>query len=170
MLTITQLARQFNVSRSTLLYYEREGLLLPKYRSENGYRWYGDTELKRLETILAYRSYGLAVADIHVIVNRTGTKSQEDILREQFSNLELEIQKLKKQQKAIVSLLQQPNLLEETMMTKQRWVEIMQAAGLNEDDMQNWHRQFEKMEPEEHQRFLESLNIDKTEIKQIRTM
>lgn len=170
MLTITQLAREFNISRSTLLYYEREGLLRPTLRSENGYRWYGDKELQRLETILAYRSYGLAVADIRVIVNRTGTKSQEDILREQFSNLELEIQKLKKQQKAIVSLLQQPNLLEETMMTKQRWVEIMQAAGLNEEDMQNWHRQFEKMEPEEHQRFLESLNIEQTEIKQIRAM
>jgi hypothetical protein len=33
------------------------------------------------------------------------------------------------------------------MVTKQRWVEIMQAAGLSEQAMENRHRQFEKMKP-----------------------
>lgn len=35
-------------------------------------------------------------------------------------------------------------------------------------DMQNWHKEFEKLEPDAHQEFLESLNIDEQEIKQIR--
>jgi len=39
---------------------------------------------------------------------------------------------------------------------------------MNDEDMQNWHRQFEKLEPEAHQEFLESLQIDDNEIKQIR--
>ena len=30
MLTVTQLARKYSIARATLLYYEREGLLLPK--------------------------------------------------------------------------------------------------------------------------------------------
>ncbi|MBU2712350.1 hypothetical protein KCG35_14885 [Zooshikella sp. WH53] len=60
--------------------------------------------------------------------------------------------------------------MEENMVTKQRWVEIMRAAGFDEQDMQNWHRQFEKMEPEEHQKFLESLGIDPEEIKRIRNV
>lgn len=54
------------------------------------------------------------------------------------------------------------------MVTKERWVEIMRAAGLSDQDMKNWHQQFEKMEPEAHQEFLESLNIDSEEIKSIR--
>lgn len=44
----------------------------------------------------------------------------------------------------------------------------MRAAGLDDRDMQNWHSQFEKMEPEAHQEFLESLGIDPGEIRKIR--
>jgi len=54
------------------------------------------------------------------------------------------------------------------MINKERWVEIMRAAGLNEKDMRNWHIQFEKMEPEAHQEFLESLGINAAEIQKIR--
>ena len=54
------------------------------------------------------------------------------------------------------------------MITKDRWVEIMRAAGLSDDDMHNWHRQFERLEPDAHQEFLESLSIDAGEIQQIR--
>ena len=54
------------------------------------------------------------------------------------------------------------------MITKDRWVEIMRAAGLSDDDMHNWHRQFERLEPAAHQEFLESLDIDAEEIKAIR--
>ena len=61
MLTVTQLANACHVSRTTILYYERAGLLLPHYRSDNGYRWYGDKELKRLESIVSYRSFGLSI-------------------------------------------------------------------------------------------------------------
>ncbi len=57
---------------------------------------------------------------------------------------------------------------EVNMINKERWVEIMRAAGLKEQDMSNWHRQFEKMEPEAHQEFLESLGIEQSEIKRIR--
>ena len=54
------------------------------------------------------------------------------------------------------------------MITKDRWVEIMRAAGLSDDDMHNWHRQFERLEPGAHQEFLESLGIDSDEIQRIR--
>jgi len=54
------------------------------------------------------------------------------------------------------------------MLNKERWVEIMRAAGLSEQDMQNWHVQFEKMEPEGHKEFLESLGIGTEEIQEIR--
>ena len=54
------------------------------------------------------------------------------------------------------------------MINKNRWVEIMKAAGLSEQDMRNWHAQFEKMEPDAHQEFLESLGIESAEIRDIR--
>ena len=54
------------------------------------------------------------------------------------------------------------------MLNKERWVEVMRAAGLTEADMHRWHIQFEKMEPEAHQEFLESLGIEAAEIGRIR--
>ena len=169
MLTVTQLAKNYHVSRTTILYYERAGLLLPTCRSENGYRWYGDEKIKRLEAIIAYRSFGVPIKNIAPLLDRQDDMTQEHILRDQFNSLEQEIQKLRQQQKAIVMLLERPTLLEQNMVTKERWVEIMKAAGLNEQGMKNWHKQFEKMEPDAHQEFLESLNIDTEEINKIRS-
>lgn len=54
------------------------------------------------------------------------------------------------------------------MISKQRWVEIMTAAGFGEQDKQRWHRTFEKLEPQGHQEFLESLGLSQQEIAQIR--
>lgn len=169
MLSVTQLARRCGISRSTILYYEREQLLLPAYRSDNGYRWYGEKEIERLTSIASYRAYGLSVASIRTLLDQPG-RSQAQLLKDHFNQLEREIGNLRRQQNAIVVLLQQPNLLEENMVTKARWVEIMQAAGFSSEDMLKWHQKFEEMEPEEHQKFLESLGIDAAEIARIRAL
>ncbi|MFM2589835.1 MerR family transcriptional regulator [Vibrio sp. TBV020] len=168
MLTVTQLAKKFGISRTTILYYERETLLEPAYRSENGYRWYGEDEIERLQAISSYRSYGLSIASIRSLLAQKGL-SQAEILKDHFNELEQEIQNLRAQQKAIVVLLQEPQLIEDKMVSKERWVEIMAAAGFSENDMTKWHQKFEELEPSEHQKFLESLGIEAEEIKRIRT-
>ncbi|ENM6635405.1 MerR family transcriptional regulator [Vibrio vulnificus] len=169
MLTVTQIAKQFGISRTTILYYEKEELLLPACRSENGYRWYGEKEIERLETITSYRSYGLSVSSIRTLLDRNG-ESQAQILKDHFNELEREIQNLRAQQKAVVVLLQDPSLLEENVVNKERWVEIMVAAGFTETDMIKWHQKFEELEPNEHQKFLESLGISSDEITKIRAL
>ncbi|AIV08014.1 MerR family transcriptional regulator [Vibrio harveyi] len=169
MLTVTQLARECGLSRTTILYYEREGLLAPAHRSENGYRWYGEKEMQRLKTISSYRSYGLPISSIRTLLAQKG-KSQAEILKDHFNELEREIQNLRAQQKAIVVLLQEPQLIEDNIVTKERWVQIMQAAGFSESDMVTWHQKFEEMEPAEHQKFLESLGIEQDEIVRIRAL
>ena len=170
MLTVTQLARECGISRSTILYYEREGLLTPASRSENGYRWYGNKEIERLKSIVSYRSYGIPVANIENLLDRKQGMSQFHILRDHLNELGKEIDLLRNQQKAIVALLQEPKLLEANMVTKDRWVEIMKAAGFDDAAMTTWHQKFEEMEPAEHQKFLESLGINAEEIKQIRAL
>ena len=54
------------------------------------------------------------------------------------------------------------------MVTKQKWVEIMRAAGFSEEQMHRWHREFEKAAPAEHQEFLEFLHIPADEVNRIR--
>lgn len=169
MLTVSQMASKYRISRTAVLYYERAGLLEPGCRSANGYRWYGEKEFERLEAILAYRSFGVPVTNIASLLDHDDDRTREQILRQQFRSLENEIGKLRRQQDAIVRLLENPSLLEQDMINKERWTEIMEAAGLTEQDMKNWHRHFEAMEPEAHQEFLESLGIDKEEIRAIRS-
>lgn len=174
MLTVTQLAKQYHLSRTTILYYEREGLLIPHSRSGNGYRLYGQAEARRLEAIVAYRSYEMPVKNIQSLLDtceESKDKKQEALLRKQFAALEKEIQTLRQQQKAIVTLLEQPCLLKQQTISKARWIEVMKAAGFNDEDMKNWHKQFEQMEPDAHQAFLESLNddTDKTDEEQSRS-
>ena len=54
------------------------------------------------------------------------------------------------------------------MVTKQKWVEVMQNAGFTEEQMRNWHKEFEKAAPAEHQEFLEFLHIPAGEVSRIR--
>lgn len=169
MLTVTELARSCGISRTTVLYYERIGLLKPNCRSENGYRWYGDKEIERLKSIMAYRSFGMPVADIAPLLDNTSKQSQPKLLKNQFQNLGDEITKLRKQQQAIVVMLQEPELLDEKVVSKSRWVDIMISLGFSDKDMIEWHHNFEVMKPKQHQKFLESLGIEPEEIKKIRS-
>jgi len=168
MLTVTQLARLHNISRTTVLYYERVGLLAPKHRDENGYRWYGDNEISKLKDIVGYRAFGLSINDIKRIVESLCNDSQSSLLVEQFNNLANEIQTLKQQQQAIVVALQAPEMLEKKVVSKERWVEIMKSLGFDSDDRVDWHRNFEKMKPHKHLEFLESLGLTSDEISHIR--
>jgi hypothetical protein len=54
------------------------------------------------------------------------------------------------------------------MLTKDKLVSIMRAAGLTDDDMNKFHVEFERSAPAEHQEFLEFLKIPAEEIGQIR--
>ncbi|WP_394149181.1 MerR family transcriptional regulator [Vibrio maritimus] len=168
MLTVTQLARECQVSRTTILYYEREGLLMPASRSDNGYRWYGTKEINRLKQIISYRSFGLPIQEITELLSKQNHQKSQQILRNQFEALENEVQSLRLQQKAILAALGEPITLTSGTMNKEQWVEIMRSAGFDEKDMQQWHCQFERMRPEAHQEFLESLSIEVDEIESIR--
>jgi len=56
------------------------------------------------------------------------------------------------------------------VMNKQNWVMLFKAIGLDEATMIRWHKEFEGRYPDGHQSFLEWLNIDESEIRQIRAM
>ena len=53
-------------------------------------------------------------------------------------------------------------------MSKQQWVRLLESIGMSDDDMMQWHREFERRMPEAHQDFLESLNIPADEVRRIR--
>ena len=173
MLTVSQLARLCGLSRTTLLYYESIGLLSPACRSDSNYRRYSTPQLERLQTICAYRDAGLRLSDIQQILDEQSNEPTT-VLKRRLLELDREIEALREHQNAILRLLQADDGRWRTLdmtkddMTKEKWVSIMHGAGFQEEDMRRWHQQFEQQAPEEHQQFLEYLQIPAAEIGKIR--
>lgn len=169
-MTITKLARQFGLSRSTLIYYDSIGILSPDRRSEKGYRIYSQANLERLREICALRETGLALEQIQAFLHASGSDCVR-ILKQRLSQLSAEMHELRRQQQALFNLVGDKELQKQTTkMTKNKWVKILRAAGLDDAGMLQWHRNFEKDAPEAHQEFLENLGLDDQEIGRIRNL
>ncbi len=69
MYTVKQLSDLAGISVRTLHYYDEIGLLRPSKVGENGYRYYDDAALLRLQQILLYREMGLELAQIKPILD-----------------------------------------------------------------------------------------------------
>lgn len=181
MWTVTQMARQAGLSRTTLLYYESIGLLRPARSGSGSYRRYTATDRARLDQIVFYKAAGLKLADIKAILAEDGggaaarnarnssNRNLASILERRLRELQAEIDSRRSQQRVILGLLRNKNSLGRyKVISKEKWVSIMQAAGFTEPEMQRWHVEFEHAAPAEHQEFLEFLHIPADEIGRIR--
>jgi len=165
---VSTLARRHGLSRSTLLYYDRIGLLKPSGRSGSGYREYSARDDERLSQICLYRRTGLSLAEIRRLLGRPRRELAQALERQLFE-LSADIDALRDRQRVIVGLLKKPRLLERAgVMTRETWTGLLRASGFDDDDMRRWHRDFERLEPGRHQRFLEFLGIPAAEVRSIR--
>lgn len=62
--SIGQLAKKATVSNRTLRYYEELGLITPKSRGSNRYRYYDESHLQRLQTIKMLQESGFALKEV----------------------------------------------------------------------------------------------------------
>lgn len=53
-------------------------------------------------------------------------------------------------------------------ITVQDWVRLFEAIGLTDEQMHRWHAEFERVAPEAHRDFLESLGLGAREVARIR--
>lgn len=72
MYTVKQLSELAGVSVRTLHYYDEIGLLKPSAVGENGYRYYTDDSLFRLQQILFFREMDLGLLQIKEIIEAQG--------------------------------------------------------------------------------------------------
>ena len=170
MYKITQLARRFGLSRSTLLYYDRIGLLSPSGRSESAYRLYSPADTERLETICTYRQAGLTMEDIAALLETAGNDTSA-VLERRLRALGEEIRTLQTKQRLLARMLRiTATGGPQAGVDKETWVAMLRAAGMDQDAMQRWHTEFERRAPEAHHRFLISLGIGENEALLIRRL
>ena len=84
-----QLASLAGVSVRTLHYYDDKGLLEPRYRGENGYRYYDEDSIIRLQQIMFFRQLGFSLEEVGKIVSHP----EFDVLEALKSHRESLVQK-----------------------------------------------------------------------------
>ncbi len=168
MITVRKLAESFGLTRTTLLYYDRIGLLRPTRRSEAGYRLYDTDCVERLRLIRTYKNAGLSLNEIRDLLADT-KGADKGFLRARLDELDEQICQLRIQQRSIVNLLRNVGDADPALAIERgTWVEILRASGMNEQDMQRWHDEFERNAPKAHHSFLRWLGIPEGDVCRIR--
>lgn len=166
--SISRLARLFGLSRSTLLYYDRIGLLPSSGRSAAGYRLYTIMDHDRLDRICRFRQAGLSLDDIRNLLVSDAEPSV-GVLEKRFKEISNEIMQLKAKQGLLSHMLKKLASKTSTQgVDKAMWVEMLRAAGMDDQAMERWHGEFEERAPDAHHEFLLSLGISEQEALEIR--
>jgi DNA-binding transcriptional MerR regulator len=93
MFTVKQLSKMAGVTPRTLHHYDDIGLLKPSRVGDNGYRYYGEEALLKLQQILYYRELDFPLDDIKKIIGRRdfdvldALQSHKDALQKQAARL-----------------------------------------------------------------------------------
>ncbi|HEX9838993.1 MAG TPA: MerR family transcriptional regulator [Anaerolineales bacterium] len=93
MFTVKQLSKLAGVTPRTLHHYDSIGLLKPSCVGDNGYRYYGEDALLRLQQILFYRELDIPLDDIKKIMAESrfdvlgALQSHKDALNKQVARL-----------------------------------------------------------------------------------
>ncbi|GHA45747.1 MerR family transcriptional regulator [Photobacterium aphoticum] len=121
MYRISQLAEKLGLSRTTLLYYEKLGLIKGQ-RLANGYRTYTERDVQRLTLLQNLQAGGLTLKECQACLD---SKVERDMLVERL------------------------RLLDEEITHKQRARQLL-AAMLGESSLTEWHQTLDQHAPEAH--------------------
>ncbi len=112
MLKISELAAKTGLSAHTIRFYEKHGLISASERSEAGYRYYNDADIRRAEFVKTARNIGFSLEDISQLlsirVDKTSHSCQEvtDITQHKLDEVNGKIAELKSMQNTLSILLE----------------------------------------------------------------
>lgn len=141
MYRISQLAEQLGLSRTTLLYYEKIGVVRGK-RMANGYRCYDDDDLQRLRLVLLLRSAGLSLRECVLCLNEG---LDREVLLDRYRELVAELEALEQRRENLEVLL-----------------------GLDRDGLRDWHRDLDRVAPAAHEELLMKTGFSEGDIYHLR--
>lgn len=167
-MTVGRLAARFGLSRTTLLYYDRLGLLRPAARTDAGYRIYDAADVARLATICRLRRAGLPLAEIRRAMD-SDTPQLVAVLAVRLDELDDQIEILRGRQRTILASLAAGREGDRTWsLDKAALTALLDAAGVGPDRQEAWHAAAESADGDLHQRLLESLDLPPDEVARIR--
>ena len=91
--TVKQVGQLTGLTVRTLHHYDQIGLLKPAFVAENGYRYYNQENLARLQEILLFRELDFPLKDIQQLLDVTEINRQQ-VLRDHITRFELKKERL----------------------------------------------------------------------------
>lgn len=101
MYAISEMASLFNVSRQTLIYYDKIGLFKPAVVNEKGYRFYSPTQIPLMRLICMLRDLGLELDEVDRLTSTFDIGEMTDHLRSRVQALDDQIVGLKAERASV---------------------------------------------------------------------
>lgn len=93
--SIGEISKQQNISRQTLIFYDKIGLFCPSYVDpDNGYRYYSSSQLDYLDTILIMKKIGFSLDEIKAHMKNYTIDHSIVALRKQLTVITRQIEEL----------------------------------------------------------------------------
>lgn len=93
--SIGELAKYQNISKQTLIFYDKIGLFRPAYVDpNNGYRYYSSKQIDYLDTILIMKKIGFSLTEIREHMQHYNIDSSLITLRKQVTAIDRQIEEL----------------------------------------------------------------------------
>jgi len=111
MLKISELAAKTGLSAHTLRFYEKHGLITASSRSEAGYRFYNEADVRRVEFVKTARDIGFSLEDIaqllSIRIDKLSHSCQDvtDITQHKLDEVNSKIAELNSMQQTLQILL-----------------------------------------------------------------
>jgi MerR family transcriptional regulator, thiopeptide resistance regulator len=128
--TVSAVAALTGVFVRTLHHYDHIGLVVPGVRTPAGYREYTDADIERLHLVLVYRSVGMPLDEIRVLLDDPGADALEQLRRQHALLLE-QADRLQHTIKAVEELMNAHRSA--IQLTAQEQIEIFGTTAFSEE-------------------------------------
>lgn len=99
--TISEIAEFFNISRQTLIYYDKINIFKPAFIDENGYRYYSRDQFSELSFIISLKNSGFSLNNIKEYFKSRNPEESLSFLEEKILDIERKISELSKSKEAV---------------------------------------------------------------------
>ncbi|MGL5694579.1 MAG: MerR family transcriptional regulator, partial [Peptostreptococcaceae bacterium] len=93
-LSIGEVSKIFNISKETLRYYDKIGILKPEVNEVNGYRFYEFKHLEKLDLILGIKLLGISLSDIKETIESENLTQYKNLVSKQEEVLQIKKKEL----------------------------------------------------------------------------
>lgn len=124
-----------NTTIRTIRYYDSIGLLKPSFVEDNGYRYYTDEDLLKLQRIISLKNLGFSLEEIYPLTLKNDKDSLVESLDLQLNLVKKKIQSLENLRETLVTT---KSLLKNNEIEWNRIIELLQLSKYDEEIIEQY--------------------------------